>query len=82
MTPVRLPPGRARLATRPSLTGSSVTLNTIGIVVVAALAANAGAVPPRDHVRPPANQIGRQRRQSIVLTFGPAVFDRDVWPST
>jgi hypothetical protein len=36
----------ARLATRPSATGSSVTLNTSGIVVVAVLAANAGAVPP------------------------------------
>jgi hypothetical protein len=32
-------PGRARLATRPSLTGSSTTPNTIGIVAVAALAA-------------------------------------------
>jgi hypothetical protein len=36
----------ARLATRPSATGSSVTLNTSGIVAVAAFAANAGAVPP------------------------------------
>src|SRR6516165_1592038 len=35
LTPVRLPPGRARLATRPSLTGSSLTMKTIGIVVVA-----------------------------------------------
>src|SRR5262249_29880722 len=39
LTPVALPPGRARLATRPSLTGSSPTANTIGIVAVAALAA-------------------------------------------
>ena len=39
--PVRLPPGRARLATRPSLTGSSGLTKTMGIVVVAALAANA-----------------------------------------
>jgi hypothetical protein len=38
--PVRLPPGRARLATRPSLTGSSAETKTIGIVVVAAFAAN------------------------------------------
>ena len=41
LIPVRLPPGRARLATRPSLTGSSATAKTMGIVVVAALAANA-----------------------------------------
>ena len=37
--PVRLPPGRARLPTRPSLTGSSLTPKTIGISVVAAFAA-------------------------------------------
>ena len=39
VTPVRLPPGRFRLPTRPSLTGSKPTKNTIGIVLVAALAA-------------------------------------------
>ena len=44
--PVRLPSGRARLETRPSLTGSSPTLNTMGIVAVAALAANATGLPP------------------------------------
>ena len=27
-----------------------------------------------------AHQLGRQRRQLIVLPFGPAVFDRDVVP--
>jgi len=42
LIPVRLPPGRAKLETRPSLTGSSPELKTMGIVVVAALAANAG----------------------------------------
>ena len=41
VTPVMLPPGRARLATRPALTGSSPVMKTIGIVVVAALAASA-----------------------------------------
>ena len=40
LMPVKLPPGRARLATRPSLTGSSPTPKTMGIVVVAALAAS------------------------------------------
>ena len=32
VTPVTLPPGRLRLATRPALTGSSPVVNTIGIV--------------------------------------------------
>src|SRR6202007_2296511 len=39
-TPVSLPPGRLRLATRPNATGSTPTVKTIGIVEVAALAAN------------------------------------------
>src|SRR5262249_533755 len=46
LTPVALPPGRASEATRPSLTGSSATPKTIGIVCVAALAAIAVAEPP------------------------------------
>jgi hypothetical protein len=46
LTPVTLPPGLLRLATRPNPTGSSLPVNTTGIVVVAALAANAGRSPP------------------------------------
>jgi hypothetical protein len=38
-TPVTLPPGRLRLATRPVLTGSTPVTATIGIVEVAVLAA-------------------------------------------
>ena len=78
LMPVRLPPGRARLATRPSATGSSATAKTIGIVVVAALAANAAARERGDHGDPSANQFGRQLRQPIESASGPAVFDRYV----
>ena len=35
MKPVVLPPGRARLATKPALTGSAMPTNTIGTVRVA-----------------------------------------------
>jgi uncharacterized membrane protein YhaH (DUF805 family) len=45
LIPVTLPPGWARLATRPSLTGSSPLLKTIGIAVVTALAAIAALFP-------------------------------------
>jgi len=38
LTPVRVPPGWLRLATRPALTGSKPLTNTIGVVVVAVLA--------------------------------------------
>ncbi|WP_456243306.1 hypothetical protein [Vineibacter terrae] len=43
-TPVALPPGRLKLATSPSPTGSS-QMKTIGMVRVAFLAASAGALP-------------------------------------
>ena len=39
--PVALPPGRAKLTTRPRATGPLVTPNTIGMFVVAAFAARA-----------------------------------------
>ena len=80
LMPVALPPGRARLATRPSLTGSSGTVKTMGIVAVAALAANAGHVTSarNDHGDLSANQFSRQRRQSIELILRPAVFDRPI----
>ena len=79
LTPVTLPPGRLRLATRPSLTGSSPLAKTMGIVVVAALAASAEATPPRRQItatcggpdQPPMPATGR-------LAVRPAVFDRDV----
>jgi hypothetical protein len=45
LTPVRLPPGRARLDTRPNFTGSSPRTNATGIVEVAALAANIAGKP-------------------------------------
>jgi hypothetical protein len=50
LTPVTLPPGRLRLATRPALTGSKAPTNTMGIVVVAVLAANAAG--GANHHRP------------------------------
>ena len=46
VTPVALPPGRLRLSTRPSLTGSPNMPNTMGIVRVAALAICGDGSPP------------------------------------
>ena len=45
VAPVTCSPGRLRLATRPSRTGSLPVVNTMGIVVAAALAASAATVP-------------------------------------
>src|SRR5262249_32756651 len=78
LIPVRLPLGRARLVTRPSRVGSSPTRKTMGIVVVAALAATAaGPSAGDDHGSLP-GQLARHLRQTIDSTFGPAVADRDV----
>ena len=43
--PVMLPPGLARFVTNPDLTGSPTEIATIGIEVVALLAAKAAGVP-------------------------------------
>ena len=45
LIPVMLPPGRERLVAKPSCTGSLPTKKTIGIVVVAAFAANEDGGP-------------------------------------
>ena len=78
--PVMLPPGRARLVTRPTLTGSVPIKKTIGIVWVAALAASAPGVLPHynDNGHLTANQIHSQCRQPIVVTLCPSVLDRYV----
>src|SRR4029453_11523663 len=46
LTPLTLPPGRLRLATKPSLTGSLAVLNTMGMVAVDALAKIAAQLLP------------------------------------
>jgi hypothetical protein len=77
LMPVALPPGRPRLATRPNLAGSSPTANAIGIVVVAALAANAAAkYGDNGHVA--LHEVGHERRQAIVVAVQPVVLDRHV----
>ena len=80
LKPVRLPPGRARLATRPAATGSLPPRKTIGIVEVALFAASAEGVAARrhDHVDLAADEIGGQGGQPIIMALRPAVFDRHV----
>jgi hypothetical protein len=46
MNPVALPPGRARLSTKPEPTGSLVSVNTIGTVRVACSEGPTVEVPP------------------------------------
>jgi hypothetical protein len=79
LTPVALPPGRLRLATRPSFTGSSPVLKTIGMVEVAAFCSESRGLPAggNDHRHADIYETGRQSGQAIVMTLGPA--KRDVY---
>src|SRR5262249_19214028 len=63
--PVRLPPGRFRLATSPTLTGSTPTPKTIGMVAVAALAATAEASRRPPQSRPPDGEPVRPQAPAV-----------------
>src|SRR5262249_6054631 len=73
--PVRLPPGRDKLETRPSFTGSSGAMKTIGIVVSSRLRCERRRRSYGCNNRDPqASPIVSESRQSIGL--GGAVQDR------
>src|SRR5258708_30484748 len=76
VTPVILPPGRLRLATKPVLTGSLPVTNRIGVVVVAALAAcTTETVFPTIKCDLAGRQIGRKPRQPIRTIISEAIID-------
>src|SRR5262245_58225794 len=76
VTPVTLPPGRLRLPTSPTSTGSAPVPKTTGISRVAALATTADAVPQHGHSI--ANQPCRKLRQPAGVRLRPPIFDLDV----
>ena len=84
--PVTLPPGRARLATRPKATGSPGVTITIGMAVVAPLAANAGGPPVttiRSTLRRTRSAASSGRRSFFPSTnrYSIAIFFRSIHPS-
>ena len=64
VVPVIFPPGRARLATSPSRTGSPIAVTTIGIVVVACCAARCGRSATMRSTRP-TSSVARPGSRSI-----------------
>src|SRR6266545_3938449 len=79
LIPVRLPPGRARLATRSRLTGSSAMMKDGRDRRACSLGRERRGNSARgDHVDPSVNQFDRQLRQPIELTFGEPIYDRHV----
>src|SRR5215471_15144922 len=79
VTPVTFPPGRARAPTRPTSTGSTPVAMTIGIELVARLAARAASVPAVAMMLTLAlTSSPGEVRQPSHLTFSPARFIDDV----
>jgi hypothetical protein len=79
VTPVTLPPGRLKLATRPAATVATAgedDRDRRGRVFCCAC--GNGAAYGRDDVDLAADEFGGQCGQPIILALHPAVFDRDV----
>src|SRR5262249_58232967 len=76
-TPVTLPLGRLRLATRPFVTGSSPVTKIIGMVSVAVLATSGRCIAD-DHSRLASDEFRREARQPTELIVRPTIFDRHV----
>jgi hypothetical protein len=76
---VALPPGRLRLATRPSATGSAPTENDRnGRSRRFRHSGRRGASGRRDQRHLLADQIDGHGRQLLVFVGGPAIFDGDI----
>jgi hypothetical protein len=80
LRPARHPPGRLRLATRPTfdrvVTGREDDGDRGGRRLGGA--SRNSAPGSRNHRHTPGNQIGNKRRQAVDLTLRVAIFDRDV----
>ena len=76
--PVTLPPGRARLATRPLPTGSPAIAKTIGMTEVACFAAIDRRGPARDDdIDLEPDELGRDLGEALAASLRPAILDRD-----
>src|SRR5262245_42103021 len=78
VTPVTLPPGRLRLATSPSRTGSEAISKTIGMVVGRLCRKRRRSARRGYHGDLTVDQISHHRRQLISSTLRPAVLDPHV----
>ena len=74
-----VPPGRLRLSTRPNLIGSTPTPKTIGMVLVAPLAASTdGVLIVASTANVQSNQMSSQVRQLVIISVGPSVLNRNI----
>ena len=77
-----LPPGRLRLGTRPTRTGSLTAENTTGMVRVRSFSSErrGGAAGRKQGGHAQVNEFGRQNRQPVVVALRPAKGDHDILP--
>src|SRR5262245_34055983 len=79
LTPVQLPPGRFKLATKPSLTGSPPEDNrNYGSSCFRCESGRAAAGRDQDG-ETSAGKFGGHRGQPIISAVGPAIFDGDIF---
>ena len=76
--PVALPPGRAKLSTKPAPTGSATSANTIGTVRVACSTARRSDCWAKDDVWRECDQFGRIFAQSVGIVPAQRIIDLDV----
>src|SRR5262249_1769233 len=74
--PVTLPPGRARLGTRPVPTGSFAAPNTIGITDVTSLAASTPPSHRYDHIDLESDKLGGNLAKVLGTSLRPTILDR------
>ena len=75
--PVTLPPGRARLATRPVPTGSPASAKTIGMTDVACFAARTAGARRDNDIDLQPDELGRDLGEALAASLRPAILDRD-----
>ena len=77
--PVTLPPGRARLATKPAPTGSPEVVITMGMVAGRFLRRQRVAVPmSHDQINLETNQVRRKLGQALSFPVRKSVLDGDI----
>ena len=79
--PVALPPGRARLATKPTPTGSLLAPRTMGMVICGLLGRKSGGCSGgHNDIDLPLHKVGREILQMFVITFRVPALDDGILP--
>ena len=78
VTPVRLPPGWLRLATRPNYRINPHPKDDRNCLACCFRGKNCRRVDRGDHGHLATNQLGSQGGQLVIVSLGPSIFDRHI----